>query len=44
MTGYDHMRMEKIAEVLSKQADALIELKKAVDQRVTKKEMLRWQD
>ena len=36
--------MEKIAEVLSKQADQIKILNEGLRQRITKKEMLRWQD
>lgn len=44
MTEYDYARLEKIAKILQDQADSLKKLKEAVDQRITKKEMLRWQD
>ena len=44
MTEYDYQRMEKIAEILSKQADQIKILNEGLLQRITKKEMLRWQD
>ena len=44
LTDYDYARLEKIAKILQDQADSLKKLKEAVDQRITKKEMLRWQD
>ena len=44
LTDYDYERMEKIAEVLSKQADQIKILNEGLLQRITKKEMLRWQD
>ena len=36
--------MEKIADVLSKQADQIKTLNAGLLERMTKKEMLRWQD
>ncbi len=44
LTDYDYARMEKIAEVLAKQADQIKTLNEGLLQRITKKEMLRWQD
>ena len=44
LRDYDYARMEKIAEVLAKQADQIKTLNEGLLQRITKKEMLRWQD
>ena len=44
LTDYDYTRMEKIADVLSKQADQIKTLNAGLLERMTKKEMLRWQD